>query len=858
MSKLLGDFSFTKQSFPDKKQIFAEFQKESFAEKNDFQKSCFISKSLLDLISKEKDPCFLLPSVLDFISDVDSKKMMSHYNFSTFELWLNQYSGLAFEENRYIRAKVVGKWIPREEYQENFPIGMKKIYEGSHFVTAHKSPDLDSMISSFWGWMDAFAAKVSKGMHFWNLPGGPPGSKVEVPLLFTNIFGEALFTHLVKKRQRLTLNSADLISQEGVVAKTLFEKISILEESKNKLVFVIVDDRGFYLGDWKSYDAERVREVSMLLNHCLRWFENNLQLLLISLFAKKDLSKEDIIQSTKSFFGMKIESSDPVLEFTDKQKQYLDSFLKKIFSCLDGLESTFLVFAKALSVFSLLEFSDVYEKLCNVNETDLFDDKGNIKENRPILFSCLESWIKDIQASLQSIRKFVEKTDVSLQIKKLVLQEAPTFVTLTTEAEGIRSKMGPHRYLTVVSPDDGKFIPVGMVLAEDIREPVLGTVSLRDFSNFDEITIAPYLDVISIVDHHKSSISTRLPSCTIISDAQASNTIMAQKAFAINAKYSLGAMNYKGIQEQLKQEESTSVLSKLLLKKSILEKKESFFIHPDREFLEYLQFLYGILDDTDLLMKVSNIDIETIVGLLNRLKTIMLKKEVEIIDLQDIEKNQDFVRKAASRILQNEDMYSLYKKVYLQREEEVEKMITISMEDKPSNIFADTKVQNGCARIGQMKVFLRNIPSFEKAKFTLQNMWTKASNHFYKEQNEIDLHLFMISTIRGSEEVFSNKFTEYTHKDELWIWIPSNDSGLQHLQSFLSSFSRCPNLKDNPLEVQYYGKNSKELDEIITDSFIPIKEKKFTDEDMPIAVIRYKAGSINSRKALISPYLPKL
>ena len=43
---------------------------------------------------------------------------------------------------------------------------MGKIYEGTHFVTAHKSPDLDTTIASFWGWLDAFAAPAVEPRYF--------------------------------------------------------------------------------------------------------------------------------------------------------------------------------------------------------------------------------------------------------------------------------------------------------------------------------------------------------------------------------------------------------------------------------------------------------------------------------------------------------------------------------------------------------------------------------------------------------------------------------------------------------------------------------------------------------------------
>ena len=127
-------------------------------------------------------PCFLLPAILDYLKKVE--EIISGITFHDFELWLNQFSGLSFEQNYAVRAKIAGKSLPREGYQILFPIGMGKIYPGSHFVTAHGSPDLDTTVASFWGWLDAFAARVSEGMHLWNVPGGAPPCPVEMQFLF--------------------------------------------------------------------------------------------------------------------------------------------------------------------------------------------------------------------------------------------------------------------------------------------------------------------------------------------------------------------------------------------------------------------------------------------------------------------------------------------------------------------------------------------------------------------------------------------------------------------------------------------------------------------------------------------------
>jgi hypothetical protein len=58
-------------------------------------------------------------------------------------------------------------------------------------------------------------------------------------------------------------------------------------------------------------------------------------------------------------------------------------------------------------------------------------------------------------------------------------------------------------------------------------------------------------------------------------------------------------------------------------------------------------------------------------------------------------------------------------------------------------------------------------------------------------------------------------------------------------------------------DVEFLGDNAKELKQIFEESFKPIPSK-VAKEKLPIAVVRFKAGTINSRKALITPYLPRL
>ena len=131
VSGALADVAIVVKKFNALPSLFAGISSTS----SDRQKQNQINQILCDLIKKEAAPTFLMPAVIDFIDQVNVHKILDSYSFFNFELWLNQFSHLSVEENYQIRAKIVGKFVPRDEYQMLFPIAMGKTYPGSHYVT---------------------------------------------------------------------------------------------------------------------------------------------------------------------------------------------------------------------------------------------------------------------------------------------------------------------------------------------------------------------------------------------------------------------------------------------------------------------------------------------------------------------------------------------------------------------------------------------------------------------------------------------------------------------------------------------------------------------------------------------------
>ncbi|MBI5273129.1 MAG: hypothetical protein HY861_04020 [Chlamydiia bacterium] len=853
---LLGDHPIGKRQFSGLDGLFASLRERSLGEREMRE---WLNQTLLQLIQKEAEPCFLLPAVLGFIERVAAEKLLEHYTFTHFELWLNQHAHLHFEENYRMRAKIAGKWLERSDYQALFPIGMGKIYEGTHFVTAHKSPDLDTTVASFWGWLDAFAARVGDGLHIWNVPGGPPQSQIEIQWMFQDVFGATVFTHLAKTRTALHLTGHDLMGQQGVVRVLPSDDLASVDHERDHKAVIVVGSEGDYLGDWRNVDVEGCGQVVILLSSCLRWFENRLHLQLISLFAEPSLRLEAIAPKLGALYEMKLQDSEPASEFRAKQKEQVEGLLSRVIGIPEGLACTFERVCKQLSHLAGVGFEDLTHMLQGIKP--LFDGSGRLKEERPCIFRFLEKTVSTLHETIFTIRQRLEKFDIALKIKTDVFGHHPTSVTLRSEVEEIRSKIGSYLSLTVIDVDGGRPFPVGVIQAANLHKTSLGTVSLRDFCNRDEMTIPPYLDVISVIDHHKSQLATLAPPMALIADVQSCNTLVAIQAFALNDRYSLAGQTLASIEAQIQelQPQNTPtahrLLQRLFNRRKAAQTERSFYVHPEREMLEYLHFLYAILDDTDLLTKVSAADVECVARLLNLLKSLSLCKEAEVLTLDDLPRDPTFPKQAAKRILQNEEMYSLYRKIYTYREKEIADNLGLCAQGKPSSIFSDTKEQNGCCRIGQTKIFAQNVPLFLDHADAIRKVWLNNALRIYREKPEIDLHLHMISTVVSAEEVYRGSSTAYPHQDELWIWAPQEEVAIEHLKTFLSAFQSSPGLKNNPVEVDFLGDNAAALSLLFQESFLEAPHH-IVKKGLPLAMIRYAAGSLNSRKAMISPFLP--
>lgn len=860
---LLGEVAFFSGSFRNIDKLIETFHQADFRDLRVFEKHAIVSKALYELIYQENGPCFLLPNIVDYITRV--QQLLPTYNLISFEFWLNQYSNLSLAENLQIRGKIAGKYLQREDYQHYFPIGLDKHHPGSHFVLAHFSPDIDTVVSSYWGWVDAFAAKIGEGLHYWIVPERLPENPVELKILFNDIFGDGVFEVLLSLRRGIRLTALDLMTQDGIIKKTLEEKSYGVEHERGSNAIILVDKRGSYIGDWRSLDIDAVRGVINQFNDQLRQIESLVHQKLISLFAKEQLSQDDMNNYLCQIFDKRLTECDR--EYSEDAKSHIDAFIKKVLKIEAGYDCTFDEFMRSNSTTGLKSFQKLLNHLANLPNADIFDDNGKILENRPKIFSLLEDLVHDLSTSFREFREYVDTLGCAFEIKNKVFSLTPNYLTHLADLSEVREQMKNYGHMTVnYREPTGTHSVMGAIFAVNLQKNILATASLRDFGSYDEAEIPDYVMPISLLDHHKTNLTTSKAARFIVADVQSCNVIVADLAMKINDRYSHNGMDLEAVEKAIKEEMALEptpsrlrILQKLLQRKFVLSAENPYFVSVEREFVEYLHFLYAILDDTDFLTKVTLLDVECVASLINRLKSLSLKQEVEVINFDDIPRDDNFVLNSAKKIQQNKDLYSLYFKVYSAKESLINEAIISSSKGLDSSVFQDTKVQNSCAAIGQFKIFRHNIETFDRHREAIQDFWIERSKALYYEKNEVDLHLFMITTLTSAEELHLGQIGKYNHKDELFCWYPPDSrSGYAHLKLFLQEFFSLPSIRTMEIRVELHGKRSHEFRHLVeTVAKKPFhKIKELPKEKDSLIVLKVDPGSINSRKSKITPCLP--
>lgn len=827
-------------------ETFEPFLSQEFKALPERKKFRAINEFLLEHIQRSSPPCFLLPWLINSMAVINDLKILNnHFHLNDFEFWLIHFSGLEFEQIRLVRGKITGKYLPRDAYQTLFPVG-GRIYEGSHFVCAHLSPDVDTTVASYLCWLEAFSTPVSNRLHVWNVPNGAPSSPV-MNIMKENL-GEEIFDIAMQKKTILSITAEDLLTTDGFIKSEGNVSISSLDHGLSEKAIVLVDHEGHYLGDWRASDVELVRQIIVLFKGALKNFENSFLIGLTRLLGNSVFDKEDIENYLKNTFDKTFESED----LSEQEAKWLDDTLKKVADCEKGIKTSYQELFEKVDNLSLKNLKEI------VSQT-LHDFYSHIDSlDRPELFKGIEKLISILNNGIYEAREWIEKLYVAVRIKLKVLGSTPHTLTLDSNVDEIKIKMKHYDYLTVTARGDKGHFPIGIVRARELQKAILGTVSFCDFSNFDEINLPAYLSVISIIDHHKSDYKTQGPSLALIADTQSCNILMAETLFKINEPYSHFGLTIEQIDSQLaslKPDSDSSIylIDKLLKARKALNQTGSF-IHPEREKLDYLLALYAVLDDTDLLTKVTTRDILTVKELMNRLALFERKEAVDLISFDSLAKDESFAHHAAALLLQLPEMYKIYQRTLSLMEQEVENELSQLEHGINDIIFSDTKEQNGVALITQIKLFSQNFNHFDRTEAKIREKWVEKCQKKHLENKQIDLFIMMVSTIPSAEEL-GGCLVERVHRDAIWFWVP--EKGDAHLSSFLTGFQTAVKAIDFELILI---NDEGELEELFIHNFKPVLKVYSRKENKHgrLALLQFKPGLINSRKAMISPYLPRI
>ncbi|MCM8532369.1 MAG: hypothetical protein NE330_14495, partial [Lentisphaeraceae bacterium] len=358
---LIGDIKISKAKFIGIDQKITEFKSEDFRAKTSIERNKIVNETLLEFIMKAPLKSYLLKEFIHYLKEITANHILDgNYNQTAFEHWLNQHSGLSYEENRQIRGKIIGKYIPRDEYQIFFPVGHEKVYNNSHAVTAHNPPDLDSTTASFVGWMDAFGCRVGGAMTIWNLPQGQPGPVISK--LFEDLYGKDVFSRVAKAKAMISPVAMDLVRQNRLIRVAGESNIRDFRHNRHENHIILVDEDGYYIGDWRVSDVDSVGRIQRLLNICLNIFEKQVVRKLTDMFSKKSVSKTEIEDYINSLFNQKVpERGLDLHRLNSTEYDQLDAYLKKVLKVESGCQAT------------LKEFFDIMDNNTGTNFKEFED-----------------------------------------------------------------------------------------------------------------------------------------------------------------------------------------------------------------------------------------------------------------------------------------------------------------------------------------------------------------------------------------------------------------------------------------------------------------------------------------------------
>src|SRR3990167_699856 len=566
-----------------------------------------INGILLEAISESEKPCFLMPHVVHFIARVRDF-ILPTYHLSSFEFWLSSQTGIDEATEKEVRGKIVGKFVPDSTYELFFPIKKEEEKSAAHFAVAHLSPDIDTTVASWIGFLDSFGSRVGKNRNHWVVPGGPPKT-VETGLAFYDPLSEHVFATLATTSKSYFLTSLDLVSTQ-VVKKGLNEPSYGIHHGEESEAVIVVDKGGRFISDWKLRDVDVVRTIINRFFAIFSEFENAFHRDFMILFSEEKVERKDLHEFIDQKLNMTFAGSNLFRELSPRQQEEMNEFIQEVLAAPKGTRSTLSEFFEVDPGHS--SFDRVLEAVRALRSADHLFRSGTLVSDRTTIFKALSSVIFLQTEAFRKFRAYIDSLDIAIRIKKRVLRSEPVFVSHLADFDEIHSKMGESQFVTVVYKEQEHLYPLGVIFRSHLKQKPLAAVSLRDFSNFTETNIPPYAEVISVIDHHKTEIKTEAPAMIHVQDVQSVNVLVAQLLFPFNDKIQKHHMVLEHIDHELATAAETyevptylRIMERLVIRKQAYYTDERYFISPEREFLEYYQILIAILDDTDLLTKVT-------------------------------------------------------------------------------------------------------------------------------------------------------------------------------------------------------------------------------------------------------------
>ena len=806
--------------------LAATFQTPEFNNQCQQEQFYTLCRSLHVWIKEQKTPCFLLPKLSAIISAINELKILeSPFRFSNFEMWLILFSDLSDSEKQAVRNKISGISMPRQAYQLLYPIEPGKYHSGAHTTCAHHSPDLDTSVTSFWGWLDSFNAQIGEGMHLWNLPGGLLGKSDS--FIFEKMLGKKGLENIAKARTSLCPLAIDLIDRNCMRLCTGDAHLSKITFSHYEDAIIIVDHQGYFLGQWHKKDLARVEAIFSLLSQTFTWIQRELFSKLVALFANKNPTEADYDTLLKELLSLR--PCDSALSHLCAPKELLEATFMRLFQ-LNQADFSLADLASACEEKKhIFTSTTLQEALTSLNTEKLFQASTGLVKERYEVFGFIQKISTKLETSLRDLQLWCDRIEVGLMIKEDILQIKSHSISVKAELGEVEQALQKLNWICAVYPEkNGRMIPVGVITKEKLAKRCLGTAALRDFSSNQEMEISKRIDVISIVDHHKCHIHSHFAPVAHISNTQACSTLVAELKNAL-----------------LTQGEKIATKDNL-----------ATWISPERIFLQNMSLTLALLDDTDSLKKAGFRDLEAFSSLIN-----------EMLSLNSTTAKLIPSHAEKETILHHPQVKELFQLIDQTRaavlETEIVSAAQASGDHEPS-LFRDTKIQNNCARVGQIKLLTQVSEHFAKYKHDLRSTWAARARQLCRSQRNLSLHLQMISTLLKDGE-------EAPAQDELWIWCDQSERGYEHMTHFLRGFrlseaiqKELAWLKSNPndtgaLTVTIHASKEavKPLMDVVCVNFMKCASRvNILDSQEAYITISYRPGTINSRKSLISPYLP--